>query len=362
MASSAVSAAEGKSPTTPTNRWSLRTRSYSQSVPAIGVDGTIYATSFDGNLHAFSASGFKKWSYRPRIPVEIHSSPAIANDGTVYFGCRDRNFYAVNPEGKLKWSFRTGGWVDSSAAIAQDGTSYVGSWDHHLYALAPDGTRKWAFDTGAPVVCSPVITTNGSICFGSHSGRYYALSAEGRVIWQYDAGGAILSSTAISATGVLYFTSVNGFLHAVNPDGSERWRLKTGSITRSSPVIASDGALYVGVNRELWCVSADGKQIWGRGNESPVEAPPVALENLSVAYLHSWGVVLCLDRQRNGLWAMEAGGGEAGVACSTNGVVYGFQGHDFFARGPVLPLARSSWPTFRGNLRNTGNAADGGGA
>lgn len=348
---------DGQSPVT--NRWTFHTGAASQSAPAIANDGTIYVTTVDGKLWALTPGGREEWVHELRSRIEIHSSPAVAADGTIYFGGRDRHFYAIDPAGKEKWSFQTGAWVDSSPALARDGTVYFGSWDHVLYALGPEGTKKWAFDTGAPIVASPVITTNGSVCFGSHSGRFYALNADGTRLWEYDAGAPVLSSAAIGADGTVYFTSVNGFFYALNADGSLRWQLATGSITRSTPVIAPDGSLYLGVNKELWRISADGKKMWDRGNEDSIEAAPIAYEDLSVSYIHGWGVLRALDRDRNPLWDFQTGGpGEAVAATSTNGTVYVCASNDLMARGPVQPMARTSWPCFRGNRRNTGNVAD----
>jgi len=359
---SPVAAPASDSPAAPpvaTNRWTFHTGAGTQSAPAIGADGTVYVATQDGQLWAVSPEGRKKWVYNLRSQMEIHSSPAIGGDGTVYFGSRDRHLYAVDAAGKEKWDFATGAWVDSSPALARDGSIYFGSWDHTFYALGPDGRKKWSFDAGAPVVSSPVITADGTICFGSHNGRFYALQPDGALRWQYAAGGAILSSAAVSREGVLYFTSVNGDLHAVNADGSPRWRLHTGSITRSSPVIAPDGALYLGVNRELWCISSEGKQIWGRGNESAIEAAPIAYEDLSVSYIHGWGVLMSLDRDRKPLWGFQIGGAiEPVPAVGTNGTIYICASAELMARGPVQPMARSSWPCFRANTRNTGNVAD----
>jgi outer membrane protein assembly factor BamB len=70
------------------------------------------------------------------------SSPAIGLDGTVYTGSWDGNLYALDPnsvnqdsECALKWTFTTDGSVWSSPVITPDGTVYVGSWDGNLYAV-----------------------------------------------------------------------------------------------------------------------------------------------------------------------------------------------------------------------------------
>src|ERR1035441_9951186 len=105
-----------------TNEWTLHLRSYSDSAPAVGQDGTVYFGTWKGKLWAISPDGKRKWSFP--AGNEIKSAPAVGADGTVYFGCRNRKFYAIRPDGKERWEFPTGGWVDSSPALTHDSTVY----------------------------------------------------------------------------------------------------------------------------------------------------------------------------------------------------------------------------------------------
>lgn len=343
------------------NRWAFPLGGRSDSSPAIGKDGALYFGSWTGRLFALTGEGKEKWIFSTRSRMEIVSSPALAPDGTVYFGSRDRRFYAVDAHGRLKWSFPTGAWVDSSPALARDGTVYFGSWDKRFYALNADGAQKWSFETQGPIVSSPAIGLDGTIYFGSHDGKFYALDAGGKKQWEFSTGGPIISSPALTADGGLYITSVDGGLYALQRDGSLRWRLQTGGMTASSPVISGDGAVFLGVNNELWLVGNDGKQVWARANESLIEMSPVAFDDLSACYIHGWGGMLDLDRERMPRWSFffEANPTIASPAVSDDGVLYACgTTNRFLALETVPRLARSSWPRFRGNPQNTGNLAD----
>lgn len=95
--------------------------------------------------------GTQRWAFATGGFVD--SSPTIGVDGTIYVGSYDGNLYAVEPGGTQKWKFATGGMINfSSPAIGANGTIYVGSSDHNLYAVNLDGTQKWAFATGGAVV------------------------------------------------------------------------------------------------------------------------------------------------------------------------------------------------------------------
>lgn len=339
-------------------QWSFTIGAISDSSPALGPDGAIYFGAFDGKFWALNSNGSKKWVFR--AGSEIKSSPALAADGTLFFGCRDRKFYALNADGKKRWEFVTGGWVDSSPALAKDGTIYFGSWDKNFYAFNADGSKKWQFQTGGEIASSPAIGGDGTIYFGSDDKKLYALDIKGNKKWDYQTGGPIVSSPALNGDECLYFSSVDGYFYALNFDGTLRWRLRTGGIGESSPTIAEDATIYVGVNPDLWAIMPEGKQKWTRPIQEPIEASPVALSDKSVCFINRAGVVADVTPERILQWTHYCGVyGYAAPAVSSAGILYLPEKADLFSAIPIAAtLAKSPWPKFRGNARNTGNIAD----
>jgi outer membrane protein assembly factor BamB len=343
-----------------TNLWTLTLARYdSESSPAIAPDGTIYVGTFEGRLLAITPAGHIKWAFDEG--VEIKSSPAIADDGTIYFGARDRKFYALTPGGKLKWTFTTGAWVDSSPAIAADGTVYFGSWDKKFYALNPDGSLKWSFATSNIVVSSPAIGLDGTIYFGSHDGKFYALKPDGIVRWTFATGGPIVSSPAIAGDGTIYFTSTDGNVYALQRDGTERWHLHKGGFTESSPVLDAQGNLYLGVNETKACISPAGKTVWDFGAPILIDTTPTATANGLVYFTESWRDLGAHDPKGALIWsASTAGRVMSAAAIAPDGILYLTTGRLLYAITATngAPLAASSWPMFRANLRHTGRVAD----
>ncbi len=332
----------------------------SDSSPAIGSDGTIYVGTFAGRFWALGPDGSRRWSFK--TDREIQSSPAVGSDGTIYFGGRDGKFYALSPQGKKKWEFPTGAWVDSSPALGRDGTIYFGSWDKQFYALNPNGSVRWKFQTGGEIDSSPAVGADEAIYFGSHDRKLYALAREGGKRWEFPTGGPIISSPALDVDGTIYFTSVDGFLYALNPDGSLRWRLHTGGITESSPVIGSDGEIFLGVNQRLWGISSDGKKEWDREFINYLEASPTALEDNGVCAVSRQGQLQIIDEKRQPRWSFGESSslyGRASPTIGADGVLFAqFQNSILYALETKLSLAKSPWPKFRGNSRNTGNIND----
>jgi outer membrane protein assembly factor BamB len=112
------------------------------SAPAV-ADGSVYFSSFDGNVYDLNA-GTGAQNCVPTRTGGGGSSPAVAN-GVVYVGGAD-NVWALDAAtcGML-WSYATGGLVESSPAVA-DGVVYVGSDDGVIYAfhLPSAGARHQA--------------------------------------------------------------------------------------------------------------------------------------------------------------------------------------------------------------------------
>jgi outer membrane protein assembly factor BamB len=335
-----------------TNEWTLNTGTTSQTCPGIAPDGTIYFGTFTGRLWAVEPDGTSKWIYR--VGLEIKSSPAIGEDGTIYFGSRDRKCYALRPDGKKKWTFATSGWVDSSPALANDGTIYFGSWDRNFYAVGPDGVKRWQFATSGPIDSSPAVGQNGTIYFGSHDNKFYALSPAGEKKWDYAVGGPIISSPAINPEEGIYFTSVDGFCYGLGFDGALKWRLRTGGITESSPVIGPEQIIYVGVNKQLWAITPKGEKKWDRNVEDLIQPTPLVLADSSICFESGWGVMLNVGPDMTFNWVF-TGVGRGPPAVAASGEIYVFDAIHFIAVRNKIGLARSCWPKFRGNPRNTGN-------
>jgi outer membrane protein assembly factor BamB len=338
-----------------TNDWSLDIPSSGDACPGIAPDGTIYVSTFTGRLLAVRPDGARKWTFRAGL--EIKSSPAIGPDGTIYFGSRDHKCYAVRSDGKKKWEFLTGGWVDSSPAIANDGAICIGSWDKKFYALDPEGTKRWEFPTGGPIDSSPAIGADGVIYFGSHDNKFYALAPNGNKKWEYATGGPIITSPALNQKGAVYFTSVDGFCYSVSIEGTLRWRLRTGGITESSPVIGPDGTIYVGVNHQLWAITPEGDKKWDRNVDDLIQTTPLVLTNSSICFDSGWGVLINIEPDTTLNWVF-IGVGRASPAVSPAGAIYVMDSNHLLAIRNKVPLARSPWPKFRGNPRNTGNLRD----
>jgi len=351
-----------------TNLWHVPVGSNFRSTPALGTNGDIYVIAGSGELCAVRSDGVARWVFA--FHSDTASSPAVGADGSIYFGSRDRRLYAVSVEGQKRWEFPTGGWVDASPAIGTNGAVYFGSFDKVFYALASSGEKQWEFQTRGPIVSSAAIDVSGSIYFGSNDRRFYALNPDGTKRWEFVTGGAIISSPAIGPAGEIYFSSTDGKLYALNPDGSRRWALQTGGVSSSSPVLDAEGMVYLSVNTSHCAVSASGQLLWRWGfwnlsrEDLFGETTASVLADRSVVFTGGDGYVMTLPPDSDGrewLWNYWLyAPSYSSPLVGPDGVVYvlsASQGLTALQRN--VPLAKSSWPTARGNSQRTGRVATG---
>jgi outer membrane protein assembly factor BamB len=215
------------------------------SSPAIGNDGTIYASSVGSSrLCAVNPNGTIKWFFNAQD--SIFCNPAIGNDGTIYTGSNDGYEYAIYPNGTLKWKYYAGGQDGpASTAIGDDGSIYVGGTSGELFAFYPNGTLHWKITTGW-ISSTPTISVDGTIYVGDQqNNRIYSIDPNGSVNWYYHTNGEIMSSPVIDKNGIIYCGSEDGNLYALNPDGTLRWKFDAGDSIESSVAIGEDGTIYV---------------------------------------------------------------------------------------------------------------------
>jgi len=198
----------------------------------------------------------KKWSIN--LGASAYSLPAIGIDGTIYVGTNMGKLYAVNPDGTFKWSFTTGlGILLSSSAIGIDGTIYVASLGGNLYALNPDGTLKWSYVFEAGIYSSPAIGAEGTIYMGAAFGRIHAINSDGTRKWVFTANDSLLrhasspaigkdgSYPAIDSDGKIYWGTDSGRLYTINSDGMLIDSVRISPPFLDPPIIGSDKTIYV---------------------------------------------------------------------------------------------------------------------
>ena len=322
-------------------KWSVSFNSGLRGSPAIDENEVIYVLEDAGALHAVKneeSRGKKLWRYKLTGEDadaegefrEYGNSPAIAEDGTVIFGWFDRNVYAVK-DGELIWKFPTEGRIVASPSIALDGTIYIGDDEGNLYAIKPDGTAVWPepFDTKAQIMTRPAIDSEGNIYFGSFSGEFYALAPNGDLRWSFDTDQDIWTSAVIRADGTVYFGADDGNFYALSTEtGKVKWtyRIKENWQRSSTAALGLDGSIYFTLwDNSFYSINRIGKKLWSIKLKEDSE---------DVATFSSPSL-------------LDDGRIYVGIQDGQNSLINTIQG------GSPID-SRSPWPSFGGDLQNTG--------
>ncbi len=298
-----------------TQLWALRTAgrlsAENEASPAVGNDGTIYATGIENinyglpkkvYVYAVSASGVLLWE--SEIKGKSVSSPTLGNNGLIYVGTADTygngHLYAIEPNGAIRWTVETGDIAMSSPAIDNDGTIYVGSYGHidfpkganpseemlsrafhegwkmecDVFAIDSSGKLKWKFKTDGPVPSSPTIGTDGTIYVVDigdtehppSPSNFYAIDRNGKLKWKLSKNWGFYAPV-IGADGLLYLSfrddSLTAYLYAMTPDGKIEWKFSDAESGRVSwrPAIGADGTVFLSGDG-LWAVNPNGTLKW----------------------------------------------------------------------------------------------------
>ena len=237
------------------------------------VDGTVYATTGYGELHALdAATGAERWVQRLDAPV---TTPKVAN-GLVYVVSRDNRAWAIRADnGRVQWDIPAGAApaaMATSPAPAVDGRLVIFPFANGevVSTLQVSGIRVWGSSvsgrrrgvasnfvgdiTGDPVV------SDGVVYAGTSAGRSVALDqASGTRIWT-GSDGAV--SPMVLAGGSLFAVSDRAQLLRMDAaTGDVIWRTdlpyyRNQRLKRRQGIYAHYGPVLAG--GRLWVASSDG--------------------------------------------------------------------------------------------------------
>ena len=183
---------------------------FTQTVPAIAPDGTVYA----GASKAVVAAQFDGFVWNPAT-VTAESAfyvdqPAFRDAGTIllslfHVGGFDTFTFQKPPTtafGPVSKSLGTSSIL--APTIAADGTALIAG-DNFLFALNADGSIRWSRVFNDQLT-APATAGAGDIVYaGMLSGQILALSlTDGATIWSYDGKIPVRGSLAPGCDGILY--------------------------------------------------------------------------------------------------------------------------------------------------------------
>lgn len=233
-------------------RWSRRLEGNVTPGPVVGSDGTIYAASNAGVLHALDPdTGNDRWTVDGRSSYggDLSTSPAVLPSGIILWPGPDATLFAVSPQGRVLWRLGLDQQVTSPAVSAR-GDVVVGDLGGRLLALRPTSRGpdvRWRVDLGTSTYGSPVWAADGRTAYQTLTSGVVAVRA-GDELWRSSAPSDIIEvSPAVAPDGTVVVGTNDPYQYGLDPaDGSVRWRHRRSYWTYSSPGVTRDGVAYFG--------------------------------------------------------------------------------------------------------------------
>ncbi|HEY3471619.1 MAG TPA: PQQ-binding-like beta-propeller repeat protein [Amycolatopsis sp.] len=264
-------------PTTGRVRWRRKLEGAVTPGPVVGADGTIYAASNGGVLHALDpADGRDRWTYDSGTTDggDLSISPLLLPGGTVLFPA-GAQLVALSPTGRKLWTAKLPGRATSPVTTTGDRV-YVGDVTGAVTALEPTGRVVWQLKTGENSYGSVVTDGKGRL-YTTADNALVAIDDKGSssaIAWRADPHDDLVEVSAGLAPDGTALLGTNGHDEwAYRPDGSPRWHAPR-VITYSSPAVTATGLAYVadhsgtvhvfdvGAGRETGTFGRVGAQIW----------------------------------------------------------------------------------------------------
>lgn len=245
-------------PTTGRLRWERRLEGNVTPGPVIGADGTIYAASNAGVLHAIDPStGADRWVYDGdgSYGSDLSTTPAVLAGGVVLWpGPRDALHGVDADHGDLLWRHGLDDFV-LSPVVLPDGSVIVADMGGTVERLDwPTGSRRqaptprWSVELAGESYGSPALL--GGLVYATAGADLVAIDAgTGRVAWRFTTGALIEVSPSITPDGTAVVASNDPFTYGVGPDGVERWRHERVAMSFSSPATTGTGLVVEGDHR-----------------------------------------------------------------------------------------------------------------
>lgn len=219
--------------------------------PAVDKDGSIYIGTFSGYLYKLRDAGdhcevLWKYAFKRQVDTspteyqEVWGSPTLGGDGTVYITTNDWRLHAFTSNGEKKWHFETGGETWTTPVIANNGLLIFGSEDGHVYGIRDEGnsaTEVWRFPEKSSETWwgTAAVAEDGTVVFGSEAtkssetGIYYAIDEKDGIFkWKTASlGMEARTHPAIGDDGTIYVSGGEGknlfAIHGTAPLAASIW-------------------------------------------------------------------------------------------------------------------------------------------
>jgi outer membrane protein assembly factor BamB len=257
------------------------------SVPALGINDTIFVSTDSGNISEFDRVTLtKRWTFFTNY---ISGSPVIGPDGDVVASTPTTTYRWQKGTGAIVWQVPLSGPGKGSAVFSRNDTRVFISHGNLVSAYRyTDGLHLWTYNAGS-LTGAPSVAPNGTVIFGCDAGTIFAVTPGGGVLkWTVQTAGEVRAAAGYE-DNVAYVGSYDGKMYAIKVGtGIVKWTFQSSLWCVSPPSIGHNGRIYFHNKAgDLYCLNRNGTLRWqmflGGESRGPLTIGPDATLYVGVA-------------------------------------------------------------------------------
>ena len=157
------------------------------------------------------------------------------------------------------WRFGAGAAVAGVPAVTATGRLIFGTAEGLVHSLGPSGEYLWSYTLPGAVGGSIVVDEKNERCVvGTRSGALEAITRQGTRAWATRIPAGIIGPILSGPRGYLYFAATDHSLYSFARNGVAIWRVPLPGPILAGPTVWHR-EIVVGLEREIWFISADRK-------------------------------------------------------------------------------------------------------
>jgi hypothetical protein len=254
-------------------KWSLL-QSAPSGTPALGPDGAIYVTAFDGDgeldrVRDCGDSAVVEW----RLPLgpSMVDGAVVGRNGVAYALGYDSHtghyvLFAADPAGTVLW--KDSARIESGGSPVIDGRDRILVTDEYgyLYCFNPDGTLAWSESVSDPCAGATAVGRDDEVVVTDYAGRIIGYDSTGRQQWSSTPAyfGATNTPCVAQDSTIIAYDPDGGCVYGIGIDGQTLWEFSIwDSIDyEKQPARRAEGdycpSAVIGPNGDLYLASGDG--------------------------------------------------------------------------------------------------------
>ncbi|MBM3465279.1 MAG: hypothetical protein FJX76_24565 [Armatimonadetes bacterium] len=246
--------------------WDRPTGGWTPFRPAARPSGGALWAPEGGALHAYDAAGNKPWIFGHGMQM-ASIQPAVAPNGDVFVCMRDAERRApcllrLSAAGDEIW--RAPLPMHASAPPLPDGTggAIVRCDDDRVIHLDGNGREVWNRPLPERLNGRPALAPDRSVWIGNDCGQLFRIGSEGEARAVFQADGQLRGAPAFDGDRA-YVTSMDRRLYALDLQGREIWRHDVGEFLEDGAVVLPDGTVVVaGFEGAIHALTRSGQLAW----------------------------------------------------------------------------------------------------